>query len=273
MIKFIQLYSTILTDDGILIIEDISDINWIETLKIITPKNLREFIEVYDRRHIKNRPDDIVFVINKKSETKKTNDFEIVISNKILDEFELKNSEYLVYNDYYFNPSGTHEYRLYSYLTTFFNNITILDIGTAHGRSAIALSHNETNKVISYNVIDEINNNNHKIYTKSNVEFRVKNVLDDLTPELLSNCKIVMIDIDHYETIEKEIINRLNECNFSGILLLDDIHHTRKDMFEAMQRLWKWVNFPKFDVTKYAHCSGTGLVLMNSDKIHLTFKS
>lgn len=52
----------------------------------------------------------------------------ITISNKILDNFDLINQEYLVSKDWYESKSGINEYRLYSYLTTFFNNITILDI-------------------------------------------------------------------------------------------------------------------------------------------------
>lgn len=63
--KFIQLYSQIMTDDGILIIEDVQDISWIDHLKDSTPEHLKEYIEVYDRREIKGRYDDIVFVINK----------------------------------------------------------------------------------------------------------------------------------------------------------------------------------------------------------------
>ena len=82
-----------------------------------------------------------------------------------------------------------------------------------------------------------------------------------------------MIDIDHYETIERQIIDKLNECGFSGIILLDDIHHPQLDMYEAMQKLWKGINLPKFDITKYAHSSGTGLILMNTDNIHLIFKN
>jgi hypothetical protein len=197
---------------------------------------------------------------------------DITINNKILDNFEMKNSEYLVYNDNYLNNSGIQEYRLYSYLSTFFNDTIILDIGTSHGRSAIALSHNETNKVISYDVFNHIQNDKHKIYSKRNVEFRIKNVLDDLTQEFVSKCKIIMIDIDHYETIENQIIDKLNECGFSGIILLDDIHHPQPDMYEAMQKLWKGINLPKFDITSYGHWSGTGLILMNTDKICLTFK-
>lgn len=62
---FIKLYSNILKDDGILIVEDVQDMEWISSLKAATPDHLKCYIEVYDRREIKGRWDDIVFVINK----------------------------------------------------------------------------------------------------------------------------------------------------------------------------------------------------------------
>jgi len=65
MIQFIILYSNLMTDDGILIIEDVQSIEWLEKLKEKVPNNLQKYIELYDLRHIKNRWDDIVFVINK----------------------------------------------------------------------------------------------------------------------------------------------------------------------------------------------------------------
>jgi hypothetical protein len=64
MIKFIILYSQIMTDDGILIIEDVQSIEWIEYLQLVTPEHLKKYIEVYDLRKNKNQYDDIVFVIN-----------------------------------------------------------------------------------------------------------------------------------------------------------------------------------------------------------------
>ena len=127
---------------------------------------------------------------------------EIHIDNNILDTFCMKNSEYLVYSDYYNNPSGVHEYRLYSYLSTFFSNGKILDIGTSHGRSAIALSHNDTNKVLSYDITDHIQNLNHKIYSKKNITFKIKNVLEDLNETFISDCRLIVIDIDHYGSYE-----------------------------------------------------------------------
>lgn len=65
MIQFIKLYSQIMTDDGILIIEDVQSFDWIEPLKAVVPEHLKPFIKIYDLRHIKGRYDDIVFTIDK----------------------------------------------------------------------------------------------------------------------------------------------------------------------------------------------------------------
>jgi len=65
MKKFINLYSQIMTDDGILIIEDIPTWDWIEILKNEVADDSKNFIKVYDLRHIKNQYDDIVFTIDK----------------------------------------------------------------------------------------------------------------------------------------------------------------------------------------------------------------
>ena len=65
MITFISLYSTILEDDGILILEDIQSWDWVKTLKNTVPSHLRKHVFVFDLRGNKGRYDDIVLVINK----------------------------------------------------------------------------------------------------------------------------------------------------------------------------------------------------------------
>ncbi len=65
MVQFIKLYSQIMTDDGILIVEDVKSLDWIEKLKNEVPVHLKQFIKVYDLRSNKNRFDDIVFTIDK----------------------------------------------------------------------------------------------------------------------------------------------------------------------------------------------------------------
>jgi hypothetical protein len=65
MIQFIKLYSQIMTDDGILIVEDVQSIEWIDELKNAVPENLKSYIKWYDLRKNKNKSDDIVFTIDK----------------------------------------------------------------------------------------------------------------------------------------------------------------------------------------------------------------
>jgi hypothetical protein len=65
MKQFIKLYSQIMTDDGILIIEDVQSWDWIETLKNEVPEYLKQFIKIYNLIPNKNRYDDIVFTIDK----------------------------------------------------------------------------------------------------------------------------------------------------------------------------------------------------------------
>lgn len=65
MFFFIDNYCKMLSDDGILVIEDVQSIDWINELKMRVPNDLQEFIEIYDLRINKNRYDDIMFVINK----------------------------------------------------------------------------------------------------------------------------------------------------------------------------------------------------------------
>ena len=65
MKQFIQLYVPLMSNFGILVIEDIQDIAWIRELKACVPDNLKQFVQVFDLRYRRNRRDDIIFAINK----------------------------------------------------------------------------------------------------------------------------------------------------------------------------------------------------------------
>lgn len=65
MVKFMELYPNKLTDNGILILEDIPDIQWISSLMSCIPQNLRKFTKVYDYRSKYGRFDDMLIVIDK----------------------------------------------------------------------------------------------------------------------------------------------------------------------------------------------------------------
>lgn len=64
-VTFILLYSQLLSDDGILIIEDIQKMEYIDHLKEAVPENLKPYIKVYDLRSLSHCPDNIVFTIDK----------------------------------------------------------------------------------------------------------------------------------------------------------------------------------------------------------------
>jgi len=69
MVRFLQYYQSKLNDNGILIIEDISDIKWIEDFKShILPENIERYT-VYDLREIKGRNDDILLIIDKRKKS------------------------------------------------------------------------------------------------------------------------------------------------------------------------------------------------------------
>lgn len=64
MMQCIVMYSKLLTPTGVLIIEDVQNIEWVDALRSVVPDHLQKFIEIYDLRSIAQRYDDILFVIN-----------------------------------------------------------------------------------------------------------------------------------------------------------------------------------------------------------------
>ena len=62
MISFIKLYLQVMTDDGVLIIEDVQSYDWIDRLIDATPGYLRKYIKIYNLRLNKNKYDDIVMI-------------------------------------------------------------------------------------------------------------------------------------------------------------------------------------------------------------------
>lgn len=59
-------YSHLLSHNGIMIIEDIQDIRWCETIKKAFPQELQEYVSIHDIRYVKGRYDDIFMVLDKR---------------------------------------------------------------------------------------------------------------------------------------------------------------------------------------------------------------
>jgi hypothetical protein len=65
MVFFVKNYLPLLNDNGVFVIEDIPDIKWTQILTENTPEEYKKYIQIEDLRHIKNRWDDIMFIIKK----------------------------------------------------------------------------------------------------------------------------------------------------------------------------------------------------------------
>lgn len=179
------------------------------------------------------------------------------LTNEFIDSFDLSHLEKLSINmqDNFLFPPGNSPFKLYAYLSTLFNNKIILDIGTEYGNSALSFSYNESNRVISYNIIEQ----GASSISKENITWKVMDFRNDDTIDY-DNVEVICIDVDpHDGKQEVEMIQFLKDKKWSGILLLDDIH---KD--HQMDNFWNSLDFSedvKYDITSIGHSSGTGVIL------------
>jgi predicted O-methyltransferase YrrM len=153
--------------------------------------------------------------------------------------------------------AGQSEYRLYAWLSSQFENTTILDVGTRTGGSALALSYNDKNQVISYDLVEQGASSAIK---KENITFKIQDFREDETLDW-DNISIIMIDVDPHDGVQEvEMMEFLNEKGWKGIMLLDDIGPG----WPEVQDMWDAIEEPKIDVTPVGHMSGTGLVNFGS---------
>ena len=188
------------------------------------------------------------------------------LNKETLDALNLSNDAALLkgteVKKYYEQPAGAEHYRLLSQLSNSYDNILILDIGTREAGSALALSSNAKNRVISFDI--SADTEQYRV-TKENIEYRIENILESPDGEkLLQEAKIILLDTLHDGTFETQFFERLKRVGFNGLLIADDIR--------AYKELVAWfsaIELPKLDVTPYGHWSGTGIVFFNPDEAEI----
>jgi hypothetical protein len=183
--------------------------------------------------------------------------------NIVVNKTEIKNKDMTLirsvtnygYSDWDLTP-GKSEYCLYEYISNYFENTLILDIGTGGGGSSKAFGANLKNKVISFDLSVR-----REIPKSDNIEYRLGEFTEDKTLDY-SNVSIIMIDVDPHDGIKEPImIKYLEEINWSGILILDDIKFYR---FPDLEKYWNELPYEKYDLTDIGHDSGTGLINFGS---------
>lgn len=149
---------------------------------------------------------------------------------------------------YFLEEPGVEHYKLLAYLSTLFSGVIISDIGTFRGASALALSYNKQNKVVSYDI-----KNKRRLNGKpENVEFVVYR--EGFSKDIFYSA-LIFLDTLHDGVLEREIVSFLKQHKWRGILILDDIHK-----FPPLNELWNEIDAPKEDITSIGHHSGTGIV-------------
>ena len=151
---------------------------------------------------------------------------------------------------YFSDRDFMEHYRLIAYLSTCFDNSLIFDIGTNKGYSALALSFNPSNRVVSYDIV-ECKELRHPEQLPR-IEYRIGDVLKD---HRLLRAPLIMLDTNHDGSFEQKFLAFLKENRYQGFLFLDDIH-----LNTAMIRFWDGIAELREDITDLGHFSGSGLV-------------
>lgn len=166
------------------------------------------------------------------------------------------------------NKEGCEEgehYKLLSYMSSLFENQTILDGGTRDGMSAYALGHNKQNKILSYDLFPV-----RPPYVEyyRNIQFLTKNLLLE-DAEVIKSAPLILVDLDPHDGVqETEFFRILRSIGYKGLVLLDDISTgTFRIQFPEMKAFWNNIPEPKWDLTRWGHGSGTGLVNFGSEVV------
>lgn len=179
----------------------------------------------------------------------------IELSKELLSTVDLRELGQLVIEDvfrgYFLDEPGREHYKLLAYLSQQYNNSTLLDIGTYKGCSALALSYNTTNTVISFDVGDF----KALHWSPPTVEYKIGMATDPQYVDLIMSSPFIMVDTAHDGLFERNFHIHLQKLNWHGILFLDDIY-----LNDAMKEYWGEIAETKLDVSQYGHWSGTGMV-------------
>jgi hypothetical protein len=156
-----------------------------------------------------------------------------------------------------YNKPGVSDYPMLAYVSSLINNTTILEIGTYQGGSAVMLTSNESNKVITYDI-------HHCLLGPigRGIDFRIGDFMSDNIN--YNDIDIISLDVDPHDGIKESLMWSFLEDNWKGgLVCLDDIHNGA-----GMEDFWNSIDsakHEKWDVSDIGHgWCGTGLVNFNS---------
>ena len=156
------------------------------------------------------------------------------------------------------------QYRFYVWLSKQINNSLIIDLGTRKGTSAVAFANNRTNQVWTYDI---------RTYDfqgawedRDNLHYVVADVLS-LPPSTYDDAAILHLDLLHDGETERQWLDKVDQSNFSGLLIMDDVNYGK---FPGLMQLWNSLKRRKLLLPPgISHFSGTGLVPFNDEPLEV----
>jgi len=157
------------------------------------------------------------------------------------------------------------QYKFYKWIGWKFNDITILDLGTRKGTSAVAFADNPNNQVVTYD-------NRYFDFTdfwegKKNLVYKNEDVLT-IKPEVYNSATVIHLDLWHNGEEEEKWLSILDESNFDGFLIMDDVDCF--DKFPRMQEVFKNIQREKIILPRsISHFTGTGIVFFGNYRMEV----
>jgi len=249
MIQFIKLYSQIMTEDGILIIEDVQSIDWIDELKKVVPADLVNYIEVYDLRKNKNRYDDIVFVINKNKIVTRVDKFidgensiKYILENNIdgsivecgvySGDFQERWIKELIKNNIH---RELYLYDTFTGLTEPGENDYTTDIAVLDKCDNYEVRKRWESQIIDKNIngwcyasLDVVKNRLKLLgYPENKLHYIVGDVMETLKSKenIPDKIAILRLDTDWYESSKFELEKLYDNVVLGGLIIFDDYYH------------------------------------------------
>lgn len=173
---------------------------------------------------------------------------------------------------YFMAPAGNEIYKLLAYISKKLGAggdgeepVTVSDVGTLRGSSALALSYNDKVQVMTYDTTNHIMkaDGTKTITFRPNVVRKI--VSGQAVVSKIAESMVVVLDIDPHDGIEEaKFVTKLQQYGFKGLLVVDNIK-----ISAAMQTFWDNVpaSLKKVDVTSMGHWVGTGIIVFDPSTI------
>ena len=193
--------------------------------------------------------------------------FSELLDEKLIEKINLNYFNNFNLSQDFYKSQGNQHYKLLAYLSSLFNNINIIEIGTHFGESAIALSYNKNNIVYTFDIIDKISQEKKQI---DNVKFIIDDVMTNIETrdkwkEIILSSKFIFLNVDpHNGIMEYDFYLFLKENNYDGFVVCDDIWYFK----EMRDNFWYKIPYEyRYDISHLGHWYGTGIVTFNKNNI------